>query len=418
MSTTSRPGTGCEPGRELRDSAPPRGCAVRFTAERGTAFLSCYRFAMLDAAWSKLGWVIAATGMLGCRPPGETPPAEASTRTETAVAAEPQQMAAKTSASEAGAWVDAIDRAVARGIVPSGADDGSYRVDAFVAVLLFELLHETRGEPVFTPVEPADDEVGTAGGFVVGPLDERSIVHRLGLREGDIVQSINGVALSSPDPFPRALDGAQNRVSLTLVRDGFSMTMSYRLIEAHTWTDLLADFVGSGADAGEPLDASTSPPPASETDAPPAPSPVPSDPTKATPAPASTPKPSSGARPSSPTTPRPKLARCESASKCTVDKAHFDELVAAPHRLQSQVDIVPAIRNDVHSGYKLATVRPGTTVADLGFRSGDKITHVNGYDLTNDAQAMQLYLALAGSRLFNVRYERGTRKLVKTIVVR
>jgi type II secretory pathway component PulC len=92
-------------------------------------------------------------------------------------------------------------------------------------------------------------------------------------------------------------------------------------------------------------------------------------------------------------------------------------MVAAPASLQREVTVVPAIRNDVHSGYKLKSVRPGSTAAQLGFRSEDKITHINGYDLTDDMQAMQLYTGLSGTRLFKVRYERGGRALVKTIRV-
>ena len=92
-------------------------------------------------------------------------------------------------------------------------------------------------------------------------------------------------------------------------------------------------------------------------------------------------------------------------------------MVASPQRLSREATVVPAIRNDVHSGYKLSTVKPGSSVAALGFRSGDKITHVNGRDLTDDIQAMSLYMSLSSTRVFKIRYERGTQKLVKTVTV-
>lgn len=92
-------------------------------------------------------------------------------------------------------------------------------------------------------------------------------------------------------------------------------------------------------------------------------------------------------------------------------------MIASPSKLQAQADVVPAIRDDVFSGYKLRTVKAGTTVAQLGFRSGDKVTHVNGRDLTNDAQAMQLYLGLSSTRVFKVRYIRGGATRNKTITV-
>lgn len=98
-------------------------------------------------------------------------------------------------------------------------------------------------------------------------------------------------------------------------------------------------------------------------------------------------------------------------------KRKFDDLRASPSRLQSGVDIVPAIRNDVHSGYKLKRVSVSSPIHAFGFRAGDKITHVNGRDLTDDGQAMALYWSLGSTRVFKVRFERGGRKMVKTITV-
>ena len=92
-------------------------------------------------------------------------------------------------------------------------------------------------------------------------------------------------------------------------------------------------------------------------------------------------------------------------------------LVASPTKMQSQADVVPAIRDDVFSGYKLRTVKPGSTVAQLGFRSGDKVTHVNGRDLTNDAEALAVYLGLSSTKTFKVRYVRDGQTRTKTIKV-
>ena len=93
-------------------------------------------------------------------------------------------------------------------------------------------------------------------------------------------------------------------------------------------------------------------------------------------------------------------------------------MVSNPSKLESQANIVPAIANDVHSGYKLKTVKPGTSIAKLGFQSNDKITHINGYDLTDDFQAAQLYMGVSSTKIFKIRYERGGARLVKTVVVK
>jgi type II secretory pathway component PulC len=71
----------------------------------------------------------------------------------------------------------------------------------------------------------------------------------------------------------------------------------------------------------------------------------------------------------------------------------------------------------VFSGYKLKTVRSGTAVHQLGFRSGDKITHINGRDLTDDAEALGVYMSLSGTRVFRVRYVRGGATRTKTVTV-
>jgi membrane-associated protease RseP (regulator of RpoE activity) len=377
----------------------------------------------MDARRASWGF---ALGLLACRPSDATDTERAEASASSVAAAAPSSSDEPSGVAspdlEQAAWRSAVERAVERGIVDSGADDATLRVDPFVAVLLFEVLQDTRGAPVFTAIEPREDPAGPAGGYRVGRLEDGSVYHRLGLREGDIVESINGVVLSSADRFDFALDGAENRVRLTVYRDGYLLTLSYHLTGGLGWAHLLAglggsvvpevappDVVWQGEDAGR--DSNVARGSAAE------PSAVPASPPTAGAGRTAAPKPS--ARPTAPATApaRSSHASCESASKCTVAKSHFDELIAAPDRLRTQADVVPAIRNDVHSGYRLKTVRPGSTVAALGFRSGDKVTHVNGYDLSNDAQALQLYFALAGSRIFKVRYERGTQHLMKTIVV-
>jgi len=101
-----------------------------------------------------------------------------------------------------------------------------------------------------------------------------------------------------------------------------------------------------------------------------------------------------------------------------MSKSYFDSIVNNPSKLESQANIVPAIANDVHSGYKLKSIKPGSAIQKLGFQSNDKITHINGADLTDDFQAAQLYMGVANTSVFKIRYERGGARLVKTVVVK
>ena len=93
-------------------------------------------------------------------------------------------------------------------------------------------------------------------------------------------------------------------------------------------------------------------------------------------------------------------------------------MVASPSKLKSQVTVVPAIANDVHSGYRLKSVKSGSPAYKLGFRRGDKVTHVNGHDLTNDLEALALYAGLGSTKKFHVRYVRGGASRSKTIHIK
>jgi hypothetical protein len=53
----------------------------------------------------------------------------------------------------------------------------------------------------------------------------------------------------------------------------------------------------------------------------------------------------------------------------------------------------------------------------VGRQSGDKITHINGKDLTDDMEAAQVYFSLGGTKVFKIRYVRGSAALLKTVVV-
>lgn len=287
-------------------------------------------------------------------------------------------------------------------------DDGTYRVDPFVAVFLYERLSAD-----LAPLRRVEDDGPRPAGFLVDALEPDDVLGALGLQNGDIVEKLNGVAVQNAEQLELALDAAENRLTVTIFRDDLSFTNSYRFEGGLAWRNVIAG-------APEPV-------PESEPDAEPEPAP------DVEPEPEAAPKPSrskrSGSRSSRSSPAKPSGAkrpaqprassdiRCTGATSCTITKRKFDDLRASPSALQSGVDIVPAIRNDVFSGYKLKRVSSRSPIHALGFRGGDKITHVNGRDLTNDAQAMALYWSLGSSKVFKVRYERGGRKLVKTIRV-
>jgi membrane-associated protease RseP (regulator of RpoE activity) len=379
----------------------------------------------------------AIAALFACERGGDAEPTDP--KVEAAV---PADAPAKPQPSEAAAAAPPspatdLDAALARSIVPPSGDDATYRVDPFVAALLFEHLRAHAGAPTFTALA-TPKQGGPGAGWVVGDVPEGSVFARLGLHKGDVIEALNGVVLANPDRIGFALDGAQNRVDLTIWRDDYSFVASYRLIGALAWTDVLAGFDGAAppddtaVDGGAAGDDGATEPAAGEDgpdvvaggpkpkpggDLPPlepkytpgfepgAPGKVPGG-SKGTPPPS---KPSAGGGTSG--------VACESTSKCTITRTMFDSMTSSPSKIESQATIVPAIANDVFSGYKLKWVKPGSAVHQLGFRAGDKITHVNGRDLTDDFQATQLYFSLSSTKVFKVRFERGGSSMVKTVVV-
>ena len=371
-------------------------------------------------------WLVLGAPLTGCGEGADTDDASPQVPTSSAKATASSSESAR--AGEGG-WEPSLRAAVARGVVPPTADDATYRVDAFVAALVFEHVQRTRGVPYFSAYTSGGEDGRPTAGYQLGEVESDSIFASLGLRSGDVIDAINGVALTGPDRLGFALDGAENRVTVSVFRDDVFFTLSYRLDGGLAWRDALASYTGEAQpeQPPEPVDAPEDPPGTDPNDPAPPSSPPPSrgaskGPEVARP---SSPSPSSGggarpspSRPSAPASPAAAgSVRCSTASRCTIDEAYFRELVATPERLQSQVQVVPAIRNDVFSGYKLKSIKAGSAASRLGFRPGDKITHINGKDLTDDAQALQVYLGLSATRIFKIRFERGGRSSVKTVLV-
>ncbi len=301
-----------------------------------------------------------------------------------------------------------LEAAVARGVVLPSLDDGTYRVDPFVATLVYERLRVDMAP--FVWVE-ADDPA--PAGYRALSVDPADVFAKLGLQAGDIVEALNGRAVRTADQLELALDAAENRLTVTLFRKDLSFTNSYRFEGGLAWRDV----IGGGA-ARAPSEDTELGAPESDVETPDAPvvAARPSSPT--TPPRKASVSPRAPKRPgAAPSVPASSDIRCASTSSCTITKRKFDELRASPSTLQRGVGIVPAIQNDVFSGYKLKSVAAGSPVHQLGFRAGDKITHVNGRDLTDDAQAMALYWSLGSSKVFTIRYERGGRRQVRTVSV-
>ncbi len=323
-------------------------------------------------------------------------------------------------------------RTLEHAIVRSGGTDNTYTIDAFVAAWLLESVSDSSTSVVFQ-----HNEAGS-GPIMVAP----SLLHRrLGLTQGDWLQAINGVALARPQAVQELTSKLDRRIDIELVRDGVTIVMDYRVQPGLAWDRLrgaVADTVSgiplSDSERHHPEEQSlhgfargSAAPRSSGAALPPSytPSPVPTRPSAHPGSP-------SGSRSDttrSPLQPRPSektpmpssadgssaMGGCTSPSDCTLERSYLERMLANPERMEREARIVPAIRNDVHSGYKLYDIRPGTALDRLGFKNGDKITHVNGQFIADDAQALSLYSSLGSVKTLDIRLERNGRPMRKSI---
>lgn len=321
----------------------------------------------------------------------------------------------------------ALKAALEDGIEAPPTGGTTRRIDPFVVAWMTAAV-KANGDRWLTRYEQTNAEGVASKGWQVR-VPAGSPLEALGLQDGDVIEQVNDVPASDVAQVQDALSHAENRIALTVTRDAFEVTLSYVIEPGLAWdrtrarlagTELppgreLPDIVADADDAGDdplpPRAGGLLPPTGSSTSRP---KPVPT-PSGTNPKPV--PKPSSGGGSSTGSSSGADKVTC-SGSTCTVERAYFKSMIGSPSKLQSQANIVPAIQNDVHSGYKLKTVKSGSAVHKMGFRSGDKVTHVNGYDLTSDLEALALYSELGSTSKFNIRYERGGAARTKTIVVK
>lgn len=387
--------------------------------------------------------VLACTFACAGEEPAESGGGEAKADAPAAASAGAAEADAELPPSSLGAGLDA---ALDLGIVPPQAGGSSYRVDPFVAALAFAAA-EREASRWFSPYAGTPAKVDyEVRGFSVTAAGERAGLLRLGLHEGDVVEEVNGVPVTDGATIRGALAGSDDGVTVGVFREDYSFVIGYRFEPGLAWmrtreeggieaaapaADDGAAAQGDGgtpqagdpdggdeADDGGAVVAVRPEPSAGGGGGSKAPS---SSGGAAKPGGAATPRPSTPT-PSSPKSPGSSGASspvsCKSDASCTIRKSYFDSMVSSPSKLESQAKIVPAIRNDVFSGYKLSWIRPGSAIDEMGFRAGDKITHINGQDLTDDAQAFAVYLSLSSTRSYEIRYVRGTRSLTKTLGVK
>lgn len=320
-------------------------------------------------------------------------------------AAGPGKEALPGAASPTAEVSPALRAAIQAGVRRRGENEASFEVDSFVAALAVEEVAAGGGG---IRVEPAI-EAGGQVGYRVTAIAEGSAYAAIGLRVGDVVESISEVRLDSPGRAAGVLAASERAATVALVREGVGSTIELRLAGGLAWAELR----GAGLPPASPQVQVVEDMPAGAGDevlksgggGPVAVVP------KARPGEVARPVRPGGAE-------RPESgggsggASCATAASCTLDRRTFDAALASPEKVLNQVSIAPAKK-----GYKLTRVAAGSTVSALGFHAGDTIVSVNGSQLDDDMAALSLYMSLGSTRRYSVVYERNGVRATKVVTV-
>jgi len=306
--------------------------------------------------------------------------------------------------------------AIRGGVRQKSLNEGVFEVDAFLAALVVEDLRSARPSVTLAPVV----ENGLQIGYSITGIREGSVYGAVGLIDGDLIESINGVVLEGPDQIAGAIVASERVAALQVTRAGVSMVHELRVAPGLAWSTLLAArsgalppvelAVGTGAIDPAPSDMSGAPvdPPVDVPDAPARPSSV----GKSAPARPSTPStPSHGGSTAPPAS--SSGIQCAGDGSCTLSRREFDAAVADPDRLMRQVQLGPA-----PGGYRLSGIRAGTQVSQLGFRNGDVVKSINGTSVDNEMGLLGLYAGLGSTSTYRVGFQRGGAMQTKTIRIR
>ncbi len=282
---------------------------------------------------------------------------------------------------------DASLRAVVEAGVHAGEDEGEVEVDGFIMLLVVE---EIAGG---SPLAPTFTRTVDGDGYRVTGVAPGSLYQRLGLREGDVVTTINDVPLTSPGRALMASAERSRRIALTIERDGVEHQQLLRVRPDMAWRhgerrtrherrSPLAGILRGDRDRDSDSDserASASPFPEVEE------------------APRSREIPGAS-----------EAITCEAgALRCTIDRAWVtDSLLKDAGGMARQARVVPAIRDGESRGFKLYGIRPGSIFKLMGFKNGDLIKRVGARSLTSLDEAMGLAEDFKTMREFDIELER------------
>jgi general secretion pathway protein C len=97
----------------------------------------------------------------------------------------------------------------------------------------------------------------------------------------------------------------------------------------------------------------------------------------------------------------------EGDTRYLVDRRLVDVVLEDQANLMRSVRVVPASANG-KTYARLFGIRPDSLLGMLGFRDGDRLEAINGFDLSTPERALQAYARLRTADVLEARVRRGT----------
>ena len=95
-----------------------------------------------------------------------------------------------------------------------------------------------------------------------------------------------------------------------------------------------------------------------------------------------------------------------SETEFNVERAVVDEILENQAELMRSARIVPEKRGDKVLGIRLFGIRKGTLLSHLGFKNGDRLEAINGFEMANPQKALEAYGRLRTADALKVRINR------------
>jgi general secretion pathway protein C len=101
-----------------------------------------------------------------------------------------------------------------------------------------------------------------------------------------------------------------------------------------------------------------------------------------------------------------------------ISKELIDKVLLNPIGFSKGARIVPAMANGKPNGFKLYSIRQGSTLSKIGLENGDTLSSINGMELTTAEKALEVYTKLRDATTLEVSLTRRGKPDTLTYTIR